>query len=294
MAEKEKAEKDLLEGAEKKNEDIFEPKSPKAEEIYSWPSYVRNNFVPPIKGKKKGDEWRKLEHYRKKLKKPLLPCSDEQAVVALETFPKVKDFIDGTPVEGQDEVAQLRWILDKALRNQQLRSEIYSQIIKQTFENPNAGALERALLLLVQLCSTCIPNTTETFRAVNSFLLTCKSPLAVPARTSLHELAPYGARENIPSIIEYVSNDEFTYNTILIINHRLEQAKSGKQLQAVVQLSSGALRAVDITPLTTAKELVNIVSERLGIPTRKFSPYGLYEAYHNLGMSLCYVLSILD
>lgn len=263
VAEKEKVEKELLD-PEKKTEDIFEPKSPKGEEIYSWPSYVRNNFVPPVKGKKKGDEWRKLEHYRKKLKTPLLPCSDEQAVVALEIFPKVKDFVDGNQVEGQDEAAQLRWILDKALRNQQLRSEVYSQIIKQTFENPNAGALERALLLLLQLCSTCIPSSTETFRAVNSFLLTCKSPLALPARAALHELAPYGARENIPSIIE------------------LEQAKSGKQLQAVVQLSSGALRAVDINAFTTAKELVNSISELLGIPPRKFSPYGLYEGFHGL------------
>jgi hypothetical protein len=77
-----------------KTEEIFEPKSKanaeaKPDEVYSWSSYVRNNFVVSNKAKKKGDLWKKLETYRKKLKVPLLPCTDEQAAVALEIFPSI-------------------------------------------------------------------------------------------------------------------------------------------------------------------------------------------------------------
>jgi MyTH4 domain len=184
-------------------------------------------------------------------------------------------------VEGQDEVAQLRWILDKALRNVQLRAEVYSQIIKQTVDNPNAfvpslfyflflllllllllffvlfcfflfvilvipfcnffniyiyffsGATDRAVLLLNQLyvlitpssslilltllrCATCIPNNAETFRAVNSFLFTVATTLATAARNSLYQLAPFVARESIPSIIEYVFFSFLVYSPYII------------------------------------------------------------------------------
>jgi hypothetical protein len=51
-------------GAAKSGEEIAAP-ALKTEEMYSWQSYVRNNFAPPMKGKKKGDLWKKLETYRK-------------------------------------------------------------------------------------------------------------------------------------------------------------------------------------------------------------------------------------
>ena len=59
---------DKPDGASKSDES-FESKAktvdPKSEEIYSWSSFVRNNFVVDNKAKKKGDLWKKLEQYRK-------------------------------------------------------------------------------------------------------------------------------------------------------------------------------------------------------------------------------------
>ena len=47
-----------------KSDEISDSKS--KEEMYSWSSYVRNNFVVSNKAaKKKGDLWKKLEQYRK-------------------------------------------------------------------------------------------------------------------------------------------------------------------------------------------------------------------------------------
>lgn len=68
------------------------------------------------------------------------------------------------------------------------------------------------------------------------------------------------------------------------INNRLEIAKSNKRLQAVVQLSSGALRSVDIDMNTTAKDLVEKVSTLLGLPACTHSPFGIFEGFHNLGI----------
>ena len=133
--------------------------------------------------------------------------SDYQESLAL--FKLILRFMNDGQLSGQKEKILGDYIINKGIRNEKLRDEIYCQLANQTWRNDNEANCERGWLLMAN-CLSCFPPSATLYKyllkycsdhAYNGYKAVCQAKLLKSGRMDLHQ-----ARQFPPTVLEWRAN----------------------------------------------------------------------------------------
>ncbi|KAJ1974813.1 hypothetical protein H4R34_004579 [Dimargaris verticillata] len=143
------------------------------------------------------------------LKKPLVRLPYEHRKDAVRCF-KVVQRIMGDRSRGSQasDATDTQWLLDRGIRLQVLRDEIYVQLCKQLTENPQSQSIDRGWLLLCVVCQV-FPPSAQFASYLHAFLhrhtntpIPRINTMARFALGRVQRVAERGARTKVPSVTE--------------------------------------------------------------------------------------------
>ena len=133
--------------------------------------------------------------------------SDYQESLAL--FKLILRFMNDGQLSGQKEKILGDYIINKGIRNEKLRDEIYCQLANQTWKNDNEANSERGWLLMANCLSSFPPSKTlykyllkyVSDHAYNGYKSVCQAKLLKAARLDHHN-----SRHFPPTVLEWRAN----------------------------------------------------------------------------------------
>lgn len=126
---------------------------------------------------------------------------------AIYTFQLILCYMGEKKNEGQSPTQMCSLLVEKAIQHVELRDEIYSQLIKQTNENPTIESLRKGWELWTVCCSS-FPPTKQFEGFIKNYVeshITRHDRIGKFARhclTLLEDVCQHGARSSIPSAEE--------------------------------------------------------------------------------------------
>ena len=144
------------------------------------------------------------------IKTPFLAKSKESDYQeSLAIFKLILRFMNDGQLSGQKEKILGDYIINKGIRNEKLRDEIYCQLANQTWKNDNEGNCERGWLLMANCLSSFPPSHTlykyllkyVSDHAYNGYKSVCQSKLLKSGRMDHHQ-----ARQFPPTVLEWRAN----------------------------------------------------------------------------------------
>ena len=144
------------------------------------------------------------------IKTPFLSKSKESDYQeSLAIFKLILRFMNDSQLSGQKEKILGDYIINKGIRNEKLRDEIYCQLANQTWKNDNEANCERGWLLMANCLSAFTPSKTlykyllkyVSDHAYNGYKSVCQSKLLKAGRQD-----QYQSRQFPPTVLEWRAN----------------------------------------------------------------------------------------
>ena len=144
------------------------------------------------------------------IKTPFLSKSKESDYQeSLAIFKLILRFMNDSTLNGQREKILGDYIINKGIRNEKLRDEIFCQLANQTWKNDNEANAERGWLLMANCLSAFSPSRTlykyllkyVSDHAYNGFKYTCQNKMLKSAKLDHHT-----ARCFPPTVLEWRAN----------------------------------------------------------------------------------------
>ena len=144
------------------------------------------------------------------IKTPFLAKSKESDYQeSLAIFKLILRFMNDSQLSGQKEKILGDYIINKGIRNEKLRDEIYCQLANQTWKNENEANSERGWLLLANCLSAFPPSKTlykyllkyVSDHAFNGYKYVCQSKMLKSGRLDHHV-----SRQYPPTVLEWRAN----------------------------------------------------------------------------------------
>ena len=144
------------------------------------------------------------------IKTPFLAKSKESDYhESLAIFKLILRFMNDGQLSGQKEKILGDYIINKGIRNEKLRDEIYCQLANQTWKNENEANCERGWLLMANCLSAFPPSSTlykyllkyVSDHAYNGYKSVCQAKLLRAGR-----LEHKAARQFPPTVLEWRAN----------------------------------------------------------------------------------------
>merc|ERR1719410_2718828 len=144
------------------------------------------------------------------IKTPFLSKSKESDYQeSLAIFKLILRFMNDSQLSGQKEKILGDYIINKGIRNEKLRDEIYCQLANQTWKNDNEANCERGWMLMANCLSAFSPSKTlykyllkyVSDHAYNGFKSVCQSKLLKSGR-----MDPHQSRQFPPTVLEWRAN----------------------------------------------------------------------------------------
>ena len=144
------------------------------------------------------------------IKTPFLSKSKESDYQeSLAIFKLILRFMNDSQLSGQKEKILGDYIINKGIRNEKLRDEIYCQLANQTWKNDNEANCERGWLLMANCLSAFSPSKTlykyllkyVSDHAYNGYKSVCQSKLLKSGKMDHHT-----SRQFPPTVLEWRAN----------------------------------------------------------------------------------------
>ena len=144
------------------------------------------------------------------IKTPFLSKSKESDYQeSLAIFKLILRFMNDSQLNGQKEKILGDYIINKGIRNEKLRDEIYCQLANQTWKNDNEANCERGWLLMANCLSAFSPSKTlykyllkyVSDHAYNGYKSVCQAKLLKSGKMDSHI-----ARQFPPTVLEWRAN----------------------------------------------------------------------------------------
>ncbi|XP_060109014.1 myosin XVB [Heteronotia binoei] len=202
-----------------------------------------------------------VQHSKVPIQESLLFCSDsEMNELAAKNFMNLMRFMGDQPhLKGHADMDYIYEILQVCLvqmykEKENLRDEVYCQIIKQITENPNKDSCHQGWQVLSLLTgyflpsSTLMPYATKYLQQASSDITSPCSEMARTCHSNLRKLVMYGRRQHLPFRVE------------------MEALLKGRTSRRVsINLPGDQRYDTRIKTFTVAAEVVKEISEQIGV-----------------------------
>ncbi|CAM5156263.1 unnamed protein product [Eretmochelys imbricata] len=197
-----------------------------------------------------------VEHTKVPIQESLLQYSDsEMNELATKSFMTLMRFMGDQPtLKNQAEINYVYEILQLCKEKENLRDEVYCQVIKQITENPKPESCIRGWQLLSLLTgfflpsNTLMPYATKFLQQASADPASTHQDLARTCYGNLRQMIMYGSRRHLPFRVE------------------MEALLKGRGSRRMVISLSGALEyTTGIRTFTVAGEVVREICEQMGI-----------------------------
>jgi hypothetical protein len=254
---------------------------------YKWVEYAGRNFSRHVeKGlfkKEKVLTPEEMSQYSKKLDSPLHALrTPELSRLACELYSRMVAYVEE---KARPLYEQAQFVLAKGLANEELRDEIFAQMVKLT-QNPKREQALRGWELLNFACGT-FPPSENCLRYLAAYLIEHAGTAEPPARgpggggggggdeialqaqfalRRLNRVAAAGRRLMVPGLQE------------------LAAVRDRKPIMCRFDFPDSNKKAMYIDSQTTSKEVFGILAQKIGL--KDPCGYAIYECYNNLERSL--------
>jgi myosin-7 len=176
-----------------------------------------------------------------------------------------------------DQLDKLHYIVGHGILHPTLRDEIYSVVCKQLIGNPNLSSKALGWILLC-LCLSCFLPSNHLLPYLVNFVRSGPPGYAPFCEQRLKRTQEKGNRYWPPSFVE------------------LQAAKAGELCRIPVSLMDGHVKSVLIDSATTAKELCQIIVEKVGVRDAfGFSIYfSIFGKVYNLGCEHYHIMDAIS
>ena len=205
----------------------------------------------------------KILSYKKDLiKKPLLNLPSNMTSEAVQSFKNVVSFMGDRSTKKEAGGHASKLLKNTLHAPEELRDEIFCQILKQIHNNPSEESLMKGWQLLA-ICAGTYPPSAEFEPYVMYFCEKHKSDnekinsLAVAAQKRIRATQKQGPRINVPTSVE------------------IEAVRHGDPVAIRVQKLDNTSVTVPAHSWTTVKELSNMVTHKLGL--KDGEPFAIFE-----------------
>lgn len=198
------------------------------------------------------------------IRSALLKLNSAMSVEAVQAFKNVVSFM-GDRTTRKDSGGHAQKLMKNTLHApEELRDEIFCQIIKQTTNNPNPESCVKGWQLMA-IAAGVYPPSAE-FEPYLMYY--CQQhvdhpnygPLARSVQKRIRRIMEQGPRVNVPTDVE------------------IEAVKDGKPVIMRVHMLDGTFAIVPVQSWTTVKEMHSMVSQKLQIKNPE--PFAIYEISH--------------
>lgn len=240
--------------------------------LFIFKDFATKNFRPNPK-KKKDVEY---TYSKSLLKTSLLQLDAEQTKVAVEIANKIYAYVSNKKhTSSADIFAPAQFVLQKGLAVEDLRDEIYAQLLRQTTENPNRDLLVKYWELIVFCTATFLP-TPKLLKYVAAHLQVQQqtegssgsiASLAQLGVKNLTRLRDNGPRKLVPSVVE------------------LEALRDCRPIVIKIHLADGTIKSFIIDSASTVLEVSNSLSDKLYMrPNSVHNGFTIMEVFNNIGV----------
>lgn len=240
--------------------------------LFVFKDFAAKHFRPNPKKKKEVE----YTYSKSLLKTSLLQLDAEQTKVAVEIASKIYTYASNKKqLASADAFAPTQFVLQKGLAVEDLRDEIYVQLLKQTTENPTRDLLVKYWEIIVFCSATFLP-TPKLIKYVASHLQVQQqtegssgtiASLAQLAVKNLTRLRDNGPRKLVPSV------------------HELEALRDCRPIVIKIHLADGAIKSFIIDSASTVLEVSDSLSGKLLMrPNSQQNGFTVMEVFNNIGL----------